>query len=67
MTKDELTKRLDCYLKKENPDYAIMITGKWGTGKTYFIKDYIKKTNKKAVNNRFIYLSLYGEIGRAHV
>ena len=46
MTEDELTKRLDYYFRRENPDYAIMITGKWGTGKTYFIKEYIKKAPK---------------------
>ena len=60
MKEDELTKRLDFYLKRKKPDYAIMITGKWGTGKTYFIKEYIKKAPQRAVNKRFIYLSLYG-------
>ena len=60
MNKDELTKRLDCYLERDNPDYAIMITGKWGTGKTFFIKDYIKNSEKRAIRNRFFYLSLYG-------
>ncbi len=34
---------LDYYLEKENsPDYAILITGCWGSGKTYFIRKYLK-------------------------
>lgn len=60
MTEDELKKRLDYYLERDNPDYAVMITGKWGTGKTYFIKEYIKNTIERDAHNRFVYLSLYG-------
>ena len=60
MIEDELKKRLDYYLERDNPDYALMITGKWGTGKTYFVKEYIKDKTKRDVHNRFIYLSLYG-------
>ena len=67
MNKDELTKRLDCYLERDNPDYAIMITGKWGTGKTYFIKDYIKNSYKRAIRNRFFYLSLYGAKDESYI
>ncbi len=32
---------LDYYLNKEqSPDYAVLITGCWGSGKTYFIRKY---------------------------
>ena len=34
---------LNYYLEKENsPDYAVLITGCWGSGKTYFIRKYLK-------------------------
>lgn len=37
------------YLKVKDTDYALMINGKWGCGKTYYLqhdfKDFIKKKN----------------------
>lgn len=34
---------LDYYLNKEqSPDYAVLITGCWGSGKTYFIRQYLE-------------------------
>ena len=34
---------LDYYLNKEqSPDYAVLITGCWGSGKTYFIRKYLE-------------------------
>lgn len=40
------------------PQYAVMIKGKWGTGKTWFIENYIRmlETGEK----RVLYVSLYG-------
>jgi len=31
---------LDLYLEREDVEYATLLTGKWGCGKTYFIKNY---------------------------
>ena len=59
---------LDYYLNKcLNPDFAILLKGKWGCGKSYYIKNYLN-THGLAVENNFtgkqksiiIYLSLYG-------
>lgn len=37
---------LNYYLEKEtSPDYAVLITGCWGSGKTYFIKQYLAGKN----------------------
>ena len=36
-----ITDYLDKYLKLSKPDFAVMIKGEWGSGKTYFIKKYI--------------------------
>ena len=34
---------LNYYLEKESsPDYAVLITGCWGSGKTYFIRQYLE-------------------------
>lgn len=47
------------YFQIEKIDYAIMISGKWGSGKTYFWKnDIIPELNKN--KTKFYYVSLYG-------
>ena len=52
---------LDKYIKYENPQFAVMLTGKWGCGKTYFIKDWIKSVELLEKKKRKpIYISLYG-------
>lgn len=42
----------------KSPRFAVLISGSWGSGKTWFVKDFIEKgaTN----NSRFLYVSLYG-------
>ena len=60
MKPEEITKLLDSYIEWEKPDYAIMLTGGWGTGKTYFIKDYIERKHLVPHRRKIIYLSLYG-------
>ncbi|MBU2766730.1 hypothetical protein HAP94_11095 [Acidithiobacillus ferrivorans] len=47
------------YLLSPDTDYAIMITGKWGVGKTYFVKNVIDKIIQKQ-NLKLMYVSLYG-------
>lgn len=39
------------------PGYAILLKGNWGTGKTWFINQYIKDNQ---TDNKFLYVSLYG-------
>jgi len=46
---------LEYFYKKEiRIPSAILLKGNWGSGKTFFIKDYIKE------KNNFIHISLYG-------
>ena len=48
---------LDYYLGLEVvPYYAVMLRGNWGSGKSWFIKNYIKGKNEED----FLYVSLYG-------
>lgn len=42
-----------------NFDYAILIDGKWGSGKTHFIKDFMTGYSRE-YRTSFIYVSLYG-------
>jgi KAP family P-loop domain len=50
---------LQYYYRLENPpEYAILLTGLWGSGKTWFIQDFIRQVEKK--QNEILYVSLYG-------
>ena len=59
---------LDYYLNKEqSPDYAVLITGCWGSGKTYFIRQYLGGDRKEikdwltdCVKYTVVYVSLFG-------
>lgn len=64
---------LDGFLNVSNkPDYAVLITGDWGSGKTHFIKKYLGG-DKKIVENWLtdcekhvvLYVSLFGTKSRA--
>lgn len=48
----------DNYLKQENTDFALLLTAKWGVGKTYYVKEYLKKPENKEIKTA--YISLYG-------
>ncbi|QKF81831.1 P-loop NTPase fold protein [Halarcobacter ebronensis] len=49
---------LDYYTKLPNPQYAVLLKGKWGSGKTHFINGYKKQLYKN--QQKYIYVSLYG-------
>ena len=42
-----IEKYLDLYLEREDVEYATLLTGEWGCGKTFFIKNYIEKNLKR--------------------
>lgn len=49
---------IDNYLISSEP-YALQINGGWGTGKTYYLKNYVKKRLKEQ-ENYVVYFSVYG-------
>lgn len=50
---------LDYYCNlKNSPEYAVLLKGSWGCGKTWFIKNYFKKLEK--FKKKYLYVSLYG-------
>jgi hypothetical protein len=49
---------LDHYCTLERPSWAVMLSGQWGSGKSWFINNYIEHHAKDA--ERFIYISLNG-------
>lgn len=52
---DYVTNAIDNYIDNKDP-YALQIDGEWGSGKTFFINDFSKTTQKAKV----IYFSIYG-------
>ena len=61
---DDLIESILDYVRSDYTDYAIMINGEWGSGKTYFWNNQIKKKieSLKLNGKKFttIYMSLYG-------
>ena len=61
---EELVEGILDYIRADYTDYAIMINGEWGSGKTYFWNNKIsKKINSMQFNGKqytTIYMSLYG-------
>ena len=61
---EDLVESILDYIRADYTDYAIMINGEWGSGKTYFWNHKIKpKIESMQVNGRrltAVYMSLYG-------
>lgn len=59
-TNGQVVKYLDFYREAKSPlNYAVMLDGEWGSGKTFFIKRYIEE-RAKGEAGKFLYISLYG-------
>ena len=67
MKKDEIVKVVREYINNEKAKYAVMITGVWGSGKTYLYENCLKgeidgivSGKDKADRLGQVYISLYG-------
>ncbi len=62
MTNNELNKYIKHYLEKDHTGRAIMLTGAWGIGKSFYIRNSLIPYLAKPENNahRCIVVSLYG-------
>ena len=67
MMNSNISSFLDDYAAIADPQYAVLLSGKWGCGKTYFINGWMEKYAKKhkeedknAIDLQPIYVSLYG-------
>ena len=61
---EDLIESILDYIRSDYTDYAIMLNGEWGSGKTYFWNNQIrKKIDTMRLNGKrytTIYMSLYG-------
>jgi len=56
MINNHIVKNLNNYIESKLPfEYAILLTGSWGSGKTFFIKEYINRSDEN-----ILYISLNG-------
>ena len=62
MNEEQLIKEIKNYINDETYNYAVLINGEWGCGKTFFVKnvlmDRINESNK--YQGKVFYWSLYG-------
>lgn len=56
---EETIKIIKNYVNDNNDSLALLINGKWGSGKTYFVKK-IAIPKLLEINKKSIYISLYG-------
>lgn len=54
---EEILEAIKNYIEDTVYPYALMITGEWGSGKTYFIKNNVISGLQQ---KKFVYISLYG-------
>lgn len=65
MTEKEIITEVERYLSDTSYNYAVMIDGDWGCGKTYFVKNGLSKAiaeheRESEKPRKVVYISLYG-------
>lgn len=75
MTEKQITEEILRYLKDESYNYAVLIDGEWGSGKTFFVNNTLtKEINKqeanlntnRSVNTYLIWMQGYGRCSGKH-
>lgn len=56
----DVVKQIKVYLNEPQSDYAVMLEGRWGCGKTFFLKNRLPKELEGEFNRPIIYISLFG-------
>lgn len=57
----DIEKTIRNYLAEKNTDYGIMLTGEWGAGKTYYVKNYLGYVEEESKFNKPLYISVAGK------
>lgn len=57
---DHIIDYINYYLTLDKPEFAVLLSGAWGSGKTYFINKYIAEFNNENNNFKFVKISLFG-------
>lgn len=62
LSEEKIIEIIKTYYSDNNSQYAILLNGEWGCGKTYFVKNNILSGIKDSV-----YVSLYGVINTSDI
>ena len=57
---ESIKNAIDVYIQEEKSDYAVMLNGPWGCGKTYFVKNELIDYLQDEFNRDVVYISLFG-------
>lgn len=57
---ENVLRSIDYYMKDKDLNNAFFINGKWGSGKSYFVKNVLNKHINEQFAHKVIYVSLYG-------
>lgn len=60
MSKEIIKNAISVYIQEEKSDYAVMLNGAWGSGKTYFVKNELIDYLQEEFNRKILYISLFG-------
>ena len=60
MSNESIKNAIDVYIQEEKSDYAVMLNGPWGCGKTYFVKNELIDYLQEKFNRNVLYISLFG-------
>ena len=44
---ENISQFLSAYITNPDPQYAVMLKGKWGCGKTFFVRKWVKEHKKE--------------------
>lgn len=70
---ENIAKFLDDYMRNPDPQYAVMLTGRWGCGKTFFVNQWLKtlevsdEDREEVIYLKPIYVSVYGMSSLAEI
>lgn len=60
MSKEIIKNAISVYIQEEKSDYAVMLNGAWGSGKTYFVKNELIDYLQEEFDRKILYISLFG-------
>lgn len=60
MNEEEIKQAISVYINEKDTDYSVMLNGKWGSGKTFFVKNTLINYIQSKFSKPVIYNSLFG-------
>lgn len=65
--KNSIIEPIRTYLEEEQTDYCVMITWKWGSGKSFYIKNCLQRDLLDGANKKLIYPIVWNKNNRRFI